>query len=71
VTVWRTWINVVESEGGADLSFSVVGDQLVPNAIVEDDVGRTFVIVSVADETMPDALDPNIIDGSAIARPTE
>src|SRR5512133_2106184 len=43
-TVFRYYIEVVESEGGADFSFPYVSDrELVPNDVVEDELGRVFV----------------------------
>jgi hypothetical protein len=67
--VFRYYIGVVESEGGADFSFPYVSDrELVPNDVVEDERGRVFVVVSVS-ETTPDPVDDDIRLGAAKARP--
>ena len=68
--VCRYYIEVVESEGGADFGFSYVSDrELVPNDIIQDGLGRSFVVVSVS-ETRADPVDDDIRLGSAKARPT-
>ena len=67
--VFRYYIDVVESEGGADFSFSYVSDrELGPNDVVEDNLGRVFVVVSVS-ETTPDPVDDDVRVGAAKARP--
>jgi hypothetical protein len=67
--VLRYYIEVVESQGGADFSFPYVSDrELVPNDVVEDDLGRVFVVVSVS-ETTPDPVDDDVRLGFAKARP--
>lgn len=69
--VFRYYIDVVESEseGGADFSFSYVSDrELVPNDVIEDKLGRVFIVVSVS-ETTPDPVDDDIRLGAAKTRP--
>ncbi len=69
--VFRYYIDVVESEGGADLSFRFSSDrELVPNDIIQDELGRIFVVISVSSETTPDPLDDDVRLGAAKARPT-
>ena len=62
----------VEPASGADLSFVVFRDHaLLPNETVRDfGRDRSYVIISVAETTSHDPLDPSILHGSAIARPT-
>jgi hypothetical protein len=67
--VFRYYIEVVESEGGADFSFPYVSDrELVPNDIIEDELSRVFIVVSVS-ETTPDPVDDVVRLGAAKARP--
>jgi hypothetical protein len=67
--VFRYYIDVVESEGGADFSFPYVSDrELVPNDIIEDELSRVFIVVSVS-ETTPDPVDDDVRLGAAKARP--
>jgi len=67
--LFRYSISVVESAGGADFSFPYVSDrELVPNDVVEDRLGRVFVVLSVS-ETTPDPVDDDVRLGSANARP--
>ena len=63
----------VEHEGGADLGFVWFCDEeLVAGEPVRDVArDRSYVILRVAEATMPDPLDPDLILGSAVARPTE
>jgi hypothetical protein len=63
----------VEHGGGADLSFVVFRDRaLLPNETVRDfGRDRGYVIVSVAETTSHDPLDPSVLHGSAIARPSD
>jgi hypothetical protein len=63
----------VELAGSADLSFVVFRDRaLLPNETVRDfGRDRSYVIVSVTETTSHDPLDPSILHGSAIARPTD
>jgi hypothetical protein len=66
---FRYYIDIVESEGGADFSFSSISDhELVPNEVVQDDLGRSYVVISTA-ETTPDPLDDGIRLGTATAKP--
>jgi hypothetical protein len=67
--VFRYYIEVVESEGGADFSFPYISDrELVPNDVIEDELGRAFVVVSVS-ETTPDPVDDDVRLGAAKAGP--
>jgi hypothetical protein len=60
----------VEHEGGADLSFRYATDtELVVNQVIQDQLGRSYVVVSVSDETVPDPVNDDIRLGSATARP--
>jgi hypothetical protein len=69
--VFRYYIDVVESEGGADLSFPYVSDrELVPNDVIEDERGRVYVVASVSPETTPDPVDDDVRLGAAKARPS-
>jgi hypothetical protein len=72
VVVYRYNIEV-EHAGGGDLSFVVFRDRaLLPNEAVRDfGRDRNYVIVEVAETTSHDPLDPSVLHGSAIARPSE
>jgi hypothetical protein len=66
----RYYTNVVESEGGADHSFPYVADhELVPNEVIQDDLGRSYVVVTVAEETLHDPVDDDVLLGTATAKP--
>jgi hypothetical protein len=66
--MFRYYINV-ESQGGADLSFAYISSAaLVPNQVIHDDLGRGFVVVAVAENTIPDPIDGSVTLASATAR---
>jgi len=65
---FRYYIDIVESKGGTDFSFSHISDhELVPTEVVQDDLGRSYVVISA--ETTPDPLDDDIRLGTATVRP--
>lgn len=47
-------MNVVESEGGADFSFTYLSDgELRENEVVKDIQGRSYVLISVSPDLAP------------------
>jgi hypothetical protein len=63
-------IDVSDAPCGADFSFVLFSARLLQaNDIVEDDQGRSYVIVSVSDQYSADPNAPDLVLGSASARP--
>jgi hypothetical protein len=63
-------IDVIDAPGGADLNFTYPSArELVENDSIHDHLGRSYLVVSVGEETSPSPLDEDLIHGSAKARP--
>jgi hypothetical protein len=63
-------IDVSDAPGGADFSFIYFSARLLrENEVIEDDQGRSYVIVSVSDQYSADPSAPDLVLGSASARP--
>jgi hypothetical protein len=60
----------VEHEGGQELSFRYPTDtELMENQAIDDHLGRGHVVLTVSAQLTPDPRNPEILLGTARARP--